>query len=81
VFTVVSSNGRADMDGKNMNRCVNSSMLIKPRTLIRVGNSTAVTLPSEWLTSQNLKIGDKVELSEAGQALCIQPIKKEKKDD
>lgn len=69
------------MDGKNMNRCVRSSMLIKPRTLIRVGNSTAVTLPSEWLTSQNLKIGDKVELSEAGKALCIQPVQKDKKDD
>jgi len=43
------------------------------RTLITLGNSTAVTLPPDFLAQHNLKPGDLVEVEPTEQGLLIRP--------
>ena len=44
------------------------------RTLLSLGNSTAVTLPPDFLEQHNLKSGDSVEVEATDQGIVIRPI-------
>ena len=44
------------------------------RTLITVGNSTAVTLPSDLLERYGLKPGDAVEVSQGSEGIVVSPL-------
>jgi putative addiction module antidote len=44
------------------------------RTLITVGNSTAVTLPSDLLERYGLKPGDAVEVSQGEAGIVVAPL-------
>lgn len=47
--------------------------VVVKRTLITLGNSTAVTLPPDFLEQNNLKAGDLVEVENTEQGLLIRP--------
>ena len=44
------------------------------RTLLTLGNSTAVTLPPDFLEQHNLKSGDSVEVEATDQGILIRPV-------
>ena len=46
------------------------------KSLLKIGNSMAITLPPEEVRRLRLKPGDKVEIYSDGQALKIVPIRK-----
>ena len=48
------------------------------KSLLKIGNSIAITLPPEEIKRLRLKPGDRVEIYADGQALRIVPLKKVK---
>ena len=44
------------------------------RTLIALGNSTAVTLPPDLLEQYGLKAGDVVEVTDTEQGIVVRPL-------
>ena len=49
--------------------------ILVERTLFRIGQSLAVTLPKDWVNANNLKAGDKVEVT-ADKEVIIRSRKK-----
>lgn len=50
-----------------------SKLKFKPRKVVRMNYSFVITLPQEWIHSNNLKQGDKInpELTENGDLLLL----------
>jgi antitoxin component of MazEF toxin-antitoxin module len=46
------------------------------KQLLKIGNSVAITIPSEEVAKLKLKPGDKVEIYSDGESLKIVPIRK-----
>lgn len=54
-------------------------MNVKPRRLVRAGDSLAVTLPPDWLRGHGLKAGDPVELA-YDEVVRVRPVQKHASD-
>ena len=46
------------------------------KQLLKIGNSVAITIPSEEVAKLGLKAGDKVEIYSDGQSLRVVPVRK-----